>query len=167
MKRLLYLLLLGVLMPLLFIGCNRGSDASNNLEEIYKEEGVPVKTVKMEPKVFETWFSFNAVLTGIEESSAHSMVSDKVDALYVQVGDYVEKDQIVMRVHDSGIGISPADQPYVFDKFFRADHPKTQDIRGTGLGLALAKSIVENHDGQICVESELSIGSTFTFTLPC
>jgi membrane fusion protein (multidrug efflux system) len=96
MKRLLYLLALGALIPLLFIGCNRGSEASNNLEQIYREEGVPVKTMKIEPKVFETWSSFNAVLTGIEESSAHSMVSDKVDTLYVQVGDYVEKDQIVM-----------------------------------------------------------------------
>jgi PAS domain S-box-containing protein len=75
--------------------------------------------------------------------------------------------QMVGQVIDTGIGISPVDLPYVFDKFFRADHPKMLDIGGTGLGLALAKSIVEKHDGQIWVESEPSLGSTFTFTLPC
>jgi RND family efflux transporter MFP subunit len=96
MKRLFNLLPLAALITLLLTGCNRGPVAGNNLEQIYREEGVPVKTVKMEPKVFETWLSFNAVLSGIEESSAHSMVADKVDAIYVQVGDYVEKDQVVM-----------------------------------------------------------------------
>jgi PAS domain S-box-containing protein len=74
--------------------------------------------------------------------------------------------QIVGQVADTGVGIAPADIPYVFDKFFRAKHPYMQEISGTGLGLSLVKSIVEKHGGQIWAESELGVGSTFTLTLP-
>ena len=69
-------------------------------------------------------------------------------------------------VTDTGVGIPSSAMPFVFDKFFRADQPQTRDIAGTGLGLALVKSIVEKHRGQIWVESEPDAGSTFTFTLP-
>jgi two-component system phosphate regulon sensor histidine kinase PhoR len=69
-------------------------------------------------------------------------------------------------VADTGVGIPSSDLPFVFDKFFRVDQPQTRDIAGTGLGLALVKSIVEKHRGQIWVESEPDTGSTFTFTLP-
>jgi PAS domain S-box-containing protein len=74
--------------------------------------------------------------------------------------------QVMGRVTDTGVGIPPAALPYVFDKFYRADHPNVQDVSGTGLGLALVKSIVERYGGQIWVESELGVGSTFTVTLP-
>jgi signal transduction histidine kinase len=74
--------------------------------------------------------------------------------------------QIMGQVIDTGIGISPADIPYVFDKFFRAKRPCVEEVSGTGLGLSLVKSIVEEHGGQVWVESELGVGSTFTFTLP-
>jgi two-component system phosphate regulon sensor histidine kinase PhoR len=73
---------------------------------------------------------------------------------------------VLGQVADTGVGISPADLPYVFDKFYRAHSPETEEIVGTGLGLSLVKSIVEKHGGQIWVESELGIGSTFTFSLP-
>jgi PAS domain S-box-containing protein len=73
---------------------------------------------------------------------------------------------VLGQVADTGIGISPVDLPYVFDKFYRAQSPKTEEVVGTGLGLSLVKSIVEKHGGQIWVESELGIGSTFTFSLP-
>jgi two-component system phosphate regulon sensor histidine kinase PhoR len=76
-------------------------------------------------------------------------------------------DQAVQgQVEDTGIGIPPADQPYIFDKFYRVQVPQTEDITGTGLGLALVKSIVEQHGGRVRVESAPGEGSTFTFTLP-
>jgi len=96
MKKLLFLIPLLVLIPLVYSGCSRDSQASYNLEQIYREEGVPVKTVKMQPELFETWLSYNAELTGIEESSAHSMVLDMVDSIYVKVGDFVQKDKVVL-----------------------------------------------------------------------
>jgi len=78
----------------------------------------------------------------------------------------VADNQVVGQVADTGIGISPVDIPYVFDKFFRADHPCVEKIGGTGLGLSLVKSIVQKSGGRVWVESELGVGSTFIFTLP-
>jgi two-component system NtrC family sensor kinase len=75
-------------------------------------------------------------------------------------------DHIIIRVADDGLGIPIADQPYVFDKFFRVDLPETRDIPGTGLGLAIVKSVVERHGGRVWVESEPGVGSTFTILLP-
>jgi two-component system NtrC family sensor kinase len=72
----------------------------------------------------------------------------------------------VGRVIDTGMGIGQSDIPYIFDKFYRAKKPYSQGVEGTGLGLALVKSIVERHDGRVWVESELGVGSAFTFMLP-
>jgi two-component system, OmpR family, sensor histidine kinase CiaH len=70
-------------------------------------------------------------------------------------------------VKDSGIGIDEGDIPHVFDRFYRADSARTKtDATGYGLGLAIAKQIVESHHGSIIVESILKKGSTFTVTLP-
>ena len=76
-----------------------------------------------------------------------------------------EGDQLVFQVKDNGPGIPAADQPYIFDKFFRAGNVPF-DVPGTGLGLAIVKSIVENHQGRIWVESTLDQGTTFTVVLP-
>jgi two-component system, OmpR family, phosphate regulon sensor histidine kinase PhoR len=76
-----------------------------------------------------------------------------------------EADQVILRVTDTGPGISPADQPYLFDKFFRASNAP-DDISGTGLGLSIVKSIVDSHNGRIWVDSALGKGSRFTVVLP-
>jgi signal transduction histidine kinase len=69
-------------------------------------------------------------------------------------------------VSDNGIGISPEDQPHVFDRFYRVRSQETESIDGTGLGLAIVKSLVEAHGGKIRLESQLGKGSTFYVTLP-
>lgn len=76
-----------------------------------------------------------------------------------------EDDQVILRVKDSGPGIPPVDQPYLFDKFYRASNV-CEDTPGTGLGLSIVKSIVDNHDGRIWVESNLGQGAVFTVVLP-
>ncbi|HHH81705.1 MAG TPA: ATP-binding protein, partial [Chloroflexi bacterium] len=76
-----------------------------------------------------------------------------------------EGDQIILQVSDTGPGIPPADQPYLFDKFFRASNIPN-DAPGTGLGLSIVKSIVEQHNGRIWVDSRLGEGTTFTVVLP-
>ncbi|MFZ5918785.1 MAG: ATP-binding protein [Chloroflexota bacterium] len=75
-------------------------------------------------------------------------------------------DGIVGEVQDTGIGISKEDQAHLFTEFFRTDQAKTFARRGTGLGLSIVKQIVEQYGGQITVESELGLGSRFTFRLP-
>ena len=73
---------------------------------------------------------------------------------------------IMVSVTDSGIGIAPADQPKVFEKFKQVGDTLTDRPKGTGLGLPICKEIVEYHGGRIWVESEIGKGSTFSFTLP-
>jgi len=83
----------------------------------------------------------------------------------VRIEALAEADQVILRIVDTGPGIPPAEQPYLFDKFFRASNVP-EDIAGTGLGLSIVKSIVDSHDGRIWVESALGKGSRFTVVLP-
>ncbi len=75
------------------------------------------------------------------------------------------EDQEILMISDTGIGIPLADQPYVFDKFYRS-HNVGQGVVGSGLGLSIVKSIVENHGGRIWVESQPGQGTRFTVVLP-
>lgn len=79
-----------------------------------------------------------------------------------------EEDSMAVKVSvaDTGIGISPEDQFYIFDKFRQVDHAERREHPGSGLGLALARNLVELHGGKIWVESEIGKGSIFTFALP-
>ncbi len=83
----------------------------------------------------------------------------------IQVKARTEANQVIIDVSDNGPGIPPADQPYIFDKFYRASNTPV-DMPGAGLGLAIVKSIVESHHGRIWVTSTMDQGSTFTVVLP-
>jgi signal transduction histidine kinase len=74
--------------------------------------------------------------------------------------------QVRVAVSDTGEGISPADLPRVFERFYRGEKSRSRMTGGSGLGLAIAKGIVEAHGGQIWVESEPSAGASFCLTLP-
>ncbi len=74
-------------------------------------------------------------------------------------------DTLLLRVVDTGCGIAPEDVPYIFDRFYRADQSRHQYQGESGLGLAIARSIVEAHGGGITVESTPGVGTTFTITL--
>lgn len=80
----------------------------------------------------------------------------------------VEEDSgyIKVTVLDSGIGIPTKDLPRVFERFFQVETHLTRRHTGMGLGLAVAKAMIELHDGRIWAESEVGKGSTFTFLLP-
>ncbi len=69
-------------------------------------------------------------------------------------------------VRDNGYGISPERQTRLFESFYRAQEPGTEEIKGTGLGLSLVQTIVQKHDGTIYFESKAGEGSLFGFTLP-
>ena len=71
-----------------------------------------------------------------------------------------------LRVKDSGVGISKEAQKYLFNKFYRVHGGLDSGSKGTGLGLYIAKSIAERHNGTIGVESDEGKGSVFTFSLP-
>ena len=84
----------------------------------------------------------------------------------VTVEASVENTYLRISVSDTGIGISPEDAEYIFDRFYRVKDDKTRLISGTGLGLAIVKSIVEAHHGMVTVESEPDVGSTFSVYIP-
>ncbi|HRF50084.1 MAG TPA: ATP-binding protein [Anaerolineales bacterium] len=69
-------------------------------------------------------------------------------------------------VSDSGVGIAPADQQHLFEKFFRVKQRGPSSVKGSGLGLAMVRSIIERHGGRVFSESRLGKGSTFGFELP-
>jgi signal transduction histidine kinase len=85
---------------------------------------------------------------------------------WIAVGAEVEHGYVVVRVADNGIGIPPADQPYIFDRFYRVKSERTAGISGTGLGLAIVKTAIEKHKGRVWVESKPVQGSVFCFVLP-
>jgi len=71
-----------------------------------------------------------------------------------------------IKVIDSGIGISESDLAHIFDRFWRADKVRSRGVGGAGLGLSIARWIVDQHSGSIDVQSELLQGSTFAVTIP-
>ncbi len=79
-----------------------------------------------------------------------------------------EGNSVWLAVHDTGEGIAPQDLPHVFDRFYRADPARSRATGGAGLGLAIARAIVEAHGGQLTVASEgvPGRGTTFTLRLP-
>ena len=76
----------------------------------------------------------------------------------------VEADQAIIQVLDNGMGISPEEQPRIWERLYRGDKSRTQ--KGLGLGLCLVKAVVEAHHGKVSVSSEPQKGSLFTIRLP-
>ena len=84
-----------------------------------------------------------------------------VRCIYLQ-----EHDLLHVSVIDTGIGISPSALGYIFEAFRQADGSTTRRFGGTGLGLTIAKKLIELQGGQIAAESRPGQGSAFSFTLP-
>jgi signal transduction histidine kinase len=74
--------------------------------------------------------------------------------------------EAMIRVRDTGAGISPEHLPHIFERFYRIDSARSREAGGTGLGLAISREITEAHGGRIEVESTVGVGSTFTVVLP-
>lgn len=79
----------------------------------------------------------------------------------------VERDSVILAIEDQGGGIPPQDRARVFSRLHRADNPLIQGVGDTGVGLSIARALVEAHKGRIWVESEVGIGSRFAFAIPC
>ena len=84
----------------------------------------------------------------------------------IKVKTRKSSDEVVTTVSDDGSGIPEEDLPYIFDRFYRVDKSRSRGTGGTGLGLTIAKEIVESHGGNIKAKSSEGTGSTFEFALP-
>lgn len=101
------------------------------------------------------------LLNLVENAIKYSFPGGKIEIALINDGR-----QALLSVMDQGIGIGPADQKRIFDRFFRTDNARVHTKKGTGLGLAICTWIAESHKGHIQVQSDLGKGSTFTVVLP-
>lgn len=101
-----------------------------------------------------------AILNLAQNAVQHTRVGD-----LIEIGSSISRHQVRFWVHDSGEGISEADQQRIFERFGRVSG-KFRKSDGSGLGLAIAKAIAEAHGGYIELESKLTVGSKFTLVLP-
>ncbi len=103
----------------------------------------------------------NLIQNAIAYSDAGARVAVTTRMTHDATGDWVE-----IAVSDNGIGIAEADQPRVFERFFRVDYGRSRANGGTGLGLSIVKHIASAHGGTVTLWSRLGQGSTFTLRLP-
>lgn len=101
------------------------------------------------------------VLTNLMDNAIKFTAKGSVDVYLAS-----DKDFLTVGIADSGMGISDEDQKHLFQKFYRVDNTMTREIGGTGLGLYIARNLIELYGGRIWVESKLNKGSKFSFTLP-
>jgi two-component system, OmpR family, phosphate regulon sensor histidine kinase PhoR len=85
---------------------------------------------------------------------------------HIEVSATAGAREAMITVADTGIGIPLADQERIFERFYRVDAARSREAGGTGLGLSIAKHIAEAHGGRLWVESEVSRGSRFSFSIP-
>ena len=106
----------------------------------------------------------------VNNAIRHTSITDKDEKVVtLQLLKEQELNEIVMIVKDTGTGIPDEDLPYIFDRFFKADKARNNQIskaKGTGIGLSLVKNIIEAHDGFIEVESSFEEGSAFIIHIP-
>ncbi|NDP26565.1 MAG: GHKL domain-containing protein [Flavobacterium sp.] len=103
----------------------------------------------------------NVIVNILENAIKYSPNIPKIDVFTENVKDFV-----IIKVKDNGVGMSKIAQKRVFEKFYREHTGDLHDVKGHGLGLAYVKKIIDDHNGQIFVESEKGKGSTFIIKIP-
>lgn len=96
----------------------------------------------------------------------HNAVKYSREEKRIRVSARQDGDRVLISVSDRGIGIAKNEQRKIFDKFYRAEDSLVHETKGSGLGLALVRHIVEAHGGEVLLESNPGRGSTFTLVLP-
>ena len=138
--------------------------AINHMRLMIEERGGYIKThlgaLKYDGLVNESHLT-NVFTNIIDNANKYSTDEPKIDVFTENI-----KNSIVIKVRDQGLGMSKNTKSNVFNKFYRAHTGDVHDIKGHGLGLAYAKRIIEEHNGEISVESEKGKGSTFIIKLP-
>jgi two-component system OmpR family sensor kinase len=115
------------------------------------------------PEVFLDPMLFRRVIDNLLEN-AHKYSPDETRAIEVRITSVGERVEFV--VEDQGMGVATADLPRIFDAFFRGERSRSRVSGGVGLGLTLAKRIVEAHGGTISVESTVGVGTLLRVSMP-
>jgi signal transduction histidine kinase len=141
------------------------------LDEVCEAVGVQAQLAEISLRCAEV--PADAVAVGERDELVRMLVNVVGNAVkYTPAGGQVtlavtrEGARVVFRCTDTGLGIGAEDLGRLFDEFDRSSNPQAQSRPGSGLGLAIVKRIVDRHGGELHVESELGVGSTFTIALP-
>jgi signal transduction histidine kinase len=116
------------------------------------------------PHVLADWDKLGQVLTNLLDNAVK--YSPPGGTITVSASHEVGRGRVVVAVADQGIGIAPGDRERLFTTFHRIRRPEIAETRGTGLGLYIVRELLELMGGQVWVESELNVGSRFTFSIP-
>ncbi|MFB8791089.1 MAG: two-component system sensor histidine kinase RppB [Potamolinea sp.] len=147
--------------------CNLNDLMSDLVEELAGLAMVAEVNLKLEIRA--EW----AILVLGDEAQLYRMVTNLITnainytppgGLILAILDCTDKEALI-QVQDTGIGIAPAEQARIFDRFYRVQSDRSRTSGGSGLGLAITMVIVQSHHGSIQVQSELGKGSTFTIRL--
>ena len=142
------------------------------LAGILQEIIIPLATAKEIKVIFEDKKDLPLVMADCDKiklvfenllSNAvkYTLKEGKIEINYKKDGDFV-----LFEIKDNGVGIPFSQQDQVFSKFFRSSNVVRYQTEGTGLGLYIAKSIIEQSGGKLWFESEENVGTTFSFTIP-
>jgi signal transduction histidine kinase len=141
------------------------AEVTARLQPQYREKGVglAVQTPVGLPAVHaDRWRLMQVLINLLGNALQYTPAGGQV-----RVTAAIDRDHLVVRVADNGIGIAPEHLPHLFERFYRVDKSRSRTGGGSGIGLTIARHLVEAHGGRISAESAgLGQGSTFTFTLP-
>jgi two-component system, OmpR family, sensor kinase len=129
-----------------------------------EEKGISVEiTVEKDlPFVFADIGLIERVLENLIENAIHYTP----DGGSINADIKKQRDEVLMKISDTGVGIPKEQLPNIFDRFYRSDKSKENGFAHSGLGLAIAKRILDLHERTIDVSSEIGVGTAFSFTLP-
>jgi two-component system phosphate regulon sensor histidine kinase PhoR len=128
--------------------------AADTTVELSMPENLPL--LEVDPLRFE-----QVILNLLENAVAYSNPPRRIVISATYQGKELE-----VRVADNGIGIPPADLPHIFERFYRVDKGRSRVSGGTGLGLSIVKHMMQSHQGNVHVESEVGKGTTIVLRLP-
>jgi signal transduction histidine kinase len=132
-------------------------------------EGLGAEAERMRisiPATIPVLYTDRDLLSRVVSNLLDNALKYSPDGTPCELGASVDGDSIMFWVRDYGIGIPAGELSRVFDRFYQVDSSTTRVFRGTGLGLALVKDLLEQLGGHVALESEPGRGSTFTVTLP-
>lgn len=113
------------------------------------------------PKINVDVFRFEQVIVNLIDNGIKY-----TDEGGVKLNAFIEEENAIIEVIDTGVGISKEDQKRIFERFYIVDKSRSKKVGGTGLGLSIVKHIINLHNGDIRIESQKGVGTKFTITLP-
>ncbi|MFK5884057.1 MAG: ATP-binding protein [Candidatus Izemoplasma sp.] len=136
-------------------------ESIDHLKSIAKDKDIIIESVLEKVKIDLDISKIKMVFTNIIKNAINY-----TDEGTINIKGYVEDNNYIIKIKDSGIGIDGSQFDNIFKRFYRIDNDRSRETGGSGLGLSISKNVVSRHGGEITLESVTSEGTTFTIKLP-